>query len=49
MVNDWLYSAKEPFEEKADVLKLEARLKLPGSDPAERADNLKDSVDIIRM
>jgi hypothetical protein len=48
MVNDWFDSAKELFEEKADDLGLQVRLELPGYDPAEEADNLKDSVDIIR-
>ena len=48
MVNDWFDSAKELFEEKADDLGLQVRLELPDSDPAEEADNLKDSVDIIR-
>lgn len=48
MVNDWFDSAKDIFEEKADDLGLQVRLELPGFDPAEEADNLKDSVDIIR-
>ena len=48
MVNNWFDSAKELFEEKADNLGLQVRLELPDSDPAEEADNLKDSVDIIR-
>lgn len=48
MVNDWFDSAKDLFEEKADDLGLQVRLELPGYDPAEEADNLKDSVDIIR-
>ncbi len=48
MVNDWFDSAKEMFEEKADDLGLQVSLELPGYDPAEEADNLKDSVDIIR-
>ena len=48
MVNDWFDSAKELFEEKADDLGLQVRLELPDSDPLEEADNLKDSVDIIR-
>jgi len=48
MVNDWFDSAKDLFEEKADDLGLQVRLELPDFDPAEEADNLKDSVDIIR-
>ncbi len=48
MVNNWFDSAKDLFEEKADDLGLQARLELPGFDPAEEVDNLKDSVDIIR-
>ena len=48
MVNNWFDSAKDLFEEKADALELEVRLELPDSDPAEEADNLKNSVDIIR-
>ncbi len=48
MVNDWFDSAKDLFEEKADDLGLQVRLELPGFDPAEEADNLKNSVDIIR-
>lgn len=48
MVNNWLDSAKELFEEKADDIGLQVRLELPDSDPVEEADNLKNSVDIIR-
>ena len=48
MVKDWFDSAKDLFEEKADVLNLEARLELPSSNPAGEAASLKDSVDIIR-
>ena len=48
MVNDWFDSAKDLFDQKADDLGLQVRLELPGYDPAEEADNLKDSVDIIR-
>ncbi len=48
MVNNWFDSAKGLFEEKADDLVLQVRLELPNSEPAEEADNLKDSVDIIR-
>ena len=48
MVNNWFDSANELFEEKADDLGLQVRLELPGFDPAEEADNLKNFVDIIR-
>jgi len=48
MVNDWFDSAKDLFEEKADDLGLQVRLELPDFDPAEEADSLKNSVDIIR-
>jgi len=48
MVRDWLDSAKDLFEEKADALNLKARLELPDSNPAKEAASLKDSVDIIR-
>ncbi len=48
MVNNWFDSTKDLFEEKADELGLKVRLELPGYDPAEELDNLKDSVDIIR-
>jgi hypothetical protein len=48
MANDWFDSAKDLFEEKADDLTLQVRLELPDSDPAEEANNFKDSVDIIR-
>ncbi len=48
MVNDWFDSAKELFEEKANDLGLQVRLELPDFDPAEEADSLKNSVDIIR-
>jgi hypothetical protein len=48
MVNNWFDSSTDLFEEKADDLGLQVRLELPGFDLAEEADNLKDSVDIIR-
>lgn len=48
MVQNWLESAKDLFEEKADDLQLRARLELPDSDPTAEAAALKDSVDSIR-
>ncbi|GAI55482.1 unnamed protein product, partial [marine sediment metagenome] len=41
-------NAKDLFEEKANDLGLQVRLELPDFDPAEEADSLKNSVDIIR-
>jgi len=48
MVENWLDSAKDLFEQKADDLSLQAQLELPNSDPAKEAADLKDAVDIIR-
>lgn len=47
-VKNWFDSAEELFEKKADDLNLQARLELPKSNPAQEADSLKNSVDVIR-
>ena len=47
-VKKWFDSAEGLFEKKADDLSLQVRLELPNSNPAQEADSLKDSVDVIR-
>lgn len=48
MVEDWFNSAKELFDEKSDELSLQVQLELPDFNPVQEADDLEDSVDIIR-
>ncbi|HIJ54182.1 MAG TPA: hypothetical protein HPP66_13695 [Planctomycetes bacterium] len=47
-VKNWFDSAEGLFEKKADDLGLQVRLDLPNSNPAQEANSLKDSVDVIR-
>ena len=47
-VKNWFDSAEDLFEKKADDLSLQVRLDLPDFSPAQEADSLKESVDVIR-
>lgn len=48
MVEDWFDSKKSLFEQKQDNLNLKVQLELPDSDPFKEADEIKDTLDVIR-
>lgn len=47
-VDAWLGNANERFNAKADALITQARLNIPGLDPAAKAAELNDAVEVIR-
>ena len=48
MVDEWFKSAKPLFAEKKVALESQARMQLPGADPAGEAARLKDVVEVVQ-